>query len=163
MAPCRVLNGCGLCWRNKCFLRSLVLKDRKFGVIEDRCWVQCMRKTLLLFRHSGNASCVDSAASFYSGFVNADCIYAFGETLGIEDNPLDNLFQRTFGLTTLDNFQKFLVWQCYRGAWVVLQLLLVGLIGLIGVWKNTRLSFLFFDHLTFDVMIFCYNFKLITV
>lgn len=40
----------------------------------------------------------------------------WGETLGLDDTQLATLFQRTFESKTLDNFQKSLVWQCYRGA-----------------------------------------------
>lgn len=37
------------------------------------------------------------------------------ETLGLEVNQLDSLFQCTFESKSLGNFQKFLAWQCCRG------------------------------------------------
>lgn len=58
-------------------------------------YTEC-RKAPLLFRRSGNVSSSGSTASFYNGLV--------------EDNQLDNLFQRTFGPNTLDIFQATLTW-----------------------------------------------------
>lgn len=40
-----------------------------------------------------------------------------GETLGVDEDELAGLFRRTFGpVTSMDNVQKSVAWQCYRGA-----------------------------------------------
>lgn len=51
---------------------------------------------------------------FYSALVEYMSDDVVGETLVFDEEYLVNLFGRTFGPGYQDNFQKSLVWLCYR-------------------------------------------------
>ena len=54
--------------------------------------------------------------AFYRGLVEGMSDDGLGETLGVDEGCLSGLFWRTFRSGIMDNFQKSLAWQCYRGA-----------------------------------------------
>lgn len=83
------------------FPRSLVLVDRQATSIEDQRRVRgtwSLEEPLQLFCCSGNAGGFGTTTSFYSRLIKSKCDGTLGETLGLDDNQLNNLFQITFGL-----------------------------------------------------------------
>lgn len=57
-----------------------------------------------------------STLAFDRGLLEEKCIVAIGEILGVDEDQLTGLCRSIFGLRSMNNFQKTLAWQYYRGA-----------------------------------------------
>ncbi|MCP3653585.1 MAG: zinc-binding domain-containing protein [Herbaspirillum sp.] len=92
-------------------LQSWVKRRPRLGAWHLEC---CQALTALYkLGHEVDGS---STLAFYRGLVEGMSDDGLGAILGVDANSLSALFRRTFRSGTMDNFQKSLAWQCYRGA-----------------------------------------------
>ncbi|GAB1597330.1 hypothetical protein Ahia01_000009400 [Argonauta hians] len=93
-------------------LQSWLKQRPSFGEWHTEC-----REALRLFCRTGNAVGGDPPTSvYYKGLVRHMSDDDLGERLGVSELQLSGLFRRTFGPGPMDNFQRSLAWQLYRGA-----------------------------------------------
>jgi hypothetical protein len=92
-------------------LQSWIRRRPRLGAWHLEC-----RQALTALCQSGNADGGSSTMEFYRGLVEGKSDDVLGETLGVDGKKLAALYRRTFGPGPMDNFQKSLAWQCYRGA-----------------------------------------------
>jgi hypothetical protein len=92
-------------------LQSWIRRRPRLGAWHLEC-----RQALTALHQSGNVDDGSSTMEFYRGLVVGKSDDVLGETLGIDGEKLAALYRRTFGPGPMDNFQKSLAWQCYRGA-----------------------------------------------
>ncbi|GAB1599396.1 hypothetical protein Ahia01_000216800, partial [Argonauta hians] len=95
-------------------VQSWIKRRPRLGVWHTECR-QALTSLAAICR-TGNALSGSSTSFFYRELVQIGNNDVLGETLTVDDDQLAGLFRRTFGPGPMDNFQRSLAWQCYRGA-----------------------------------------------
>ena len=93
-------------------LQSWVKKRPRRGEWHRECRVALQQ----LCRPGSHLTGCNTTKAFYRGLVEGRYDDDLGANLGVDEDYLTRLFQTTFGPGPMDNHQRSLAWQCYRGA-----------------------------------------------